>query len=81
MSVEDEEIHKIINVTFRVTKTVFPHFISKQDVIRTHLRIQISYYDRNVIFKKPLLGCIELLTRNILLFSVSEASEIVFGAA
>ena len=53
-AVEVAEIHEPPTIIVTVAKTVFPHHMSEQGVVRSHLGIQITHHDHNVTFRKLL---------------------------
>lgn len=53
---ESAEIRNSLTIIVTVTKTMLPHHMSQQEVIKAH--IHIAHQDHNVSFRKPLLDCL-----------------------
>lgn len=70
------EFHKPFAITITVTKPVFPHHMSEQNLIMVHLGIQIIHNDHNITFRKSLRDCIQLLIEKLL----SSISQVSVGA-
>lgn len=59
------EIHETYTSVSTVLKIVFAHHIFGQGIIKADLGMQITHFNVNAIFRKPLLVRIVLLTKSL----------------